>query len=93
MNVRHLDSSGMSGKSEATWASVNTLSSYGYALSAEPIELAKIPAGKATGSEHPRALTTPTAWPLTAPVASMFPRWGTIASAKSVPIPVLAEAV
>ncbi|KWT69528.1 hypothetical protein WDL1P2_00064 (plasmid) [Variovorax sp. WDL1] len=51
LNVRYLGSSGISGKSEVTWANVSTISSYGFGLSAEPIELAKIPAGKATGTD------------------------------------------
>ncbi len=57
LNVRHLDSSGMSGKSEVTWANVNTISSYGYGLSAEPTELAKIPVGKVTGSDFHHWMT------------------------------------
>lgn len=49
-NVRYLRSGGMSGTSQATWWDVRTLSGYGYALSAEATSLAKVPAGKATGS-------------------------------------------
>lgn len=50
MNVQSLQPVGISGASSATWANVNTLTGYGYALSSEGIELGAVPVGKATGA-------------------------------------------
>lgn len=49
-NLINLQGSGISGKSLPVWADVNTLSGYGYSVSAESIELNKVPLGKATGT-------------------------------------------
>lgn len=65
MNVRYLQSSGLSGASQATWANVNTLSGYGFGLSAESVELAKIPAGKVTGSSFNHTMYPAYAYPHT----------------------------
>lgn len=49
-NFAHVQGAAISGKSLPVWADVYNLSGYGYTVSAEAIDLAKVPLGKSTGT-------------------------------------------
>lgn len=64
-SLEFLDGSGVSGAPQVTWANVNTLSSYGYGISAEAASLANIPAGTATGTLFVHSIAAAYAMPHT----------------------------